>query len=51
MGSGEFELKIGGLEVSIDEYYELLQLGIVFLGILATILAFLFVGYEKSGGK
>ncbi len=34
--------------MSIDEYYELLQLGIMFLGIATVILAFLFVGYEKS---
>lgn len=34
--------------MSIDEYYQLLQLGIMFLGIATVILAFLFVGYEKS---
>jgi len=33
--------------MGIDEYYQLLQLGIMFLGIAAVILAFLFVGYEK----
>jgi len=37
--------------VSADEYYELLQLGIMLLGIAAVILAFLFVGFEKSGSK
>ena len=45
------EIKIRGWKaktMSIDEYYELLQLGIMFLGIAAVILAFLFVGYEKS---
>jgi hypothetical protein len=41
----------GRLTVSADEYYELLQLGIMLLGIVAVILAFLFVGFEKSGSK
>lgn len=37
--------------MSVDEYYELLQLGIMLLGIATVILTFLFVGFEKSGGK
>ena len=37
--------------LGIEEYYELLQLGLMFLGIATVVLAFLFIGYEKSEGK
>jgi len=37
--------------MGIDEYYELLKLGITLLGIVTIILAFVFVGYEKSGSQ
>jgi len=37
--------------LSVEEYYELLQLGLMLLGIAAVVLTFLFIGYEKSEGK
>ncbi len=37
--------------MGVDEYYELLQLGITLLGIISLILGFLYVGYEKSESK
>lgn len=37
--------------LSVEEYYELLKLGLMLLGIATVVLAFLFVGYEKSEGK
>ena len=37
--------------LAIEEYYELLQLGLMLLGIATVVLAFLFIGYEKSEGK
>jgi len=45
----EDEIRSGRTKImDIDEYYQLLQLGIMFLGIATVILAFLFVGYERS---
>jgi hypothetical protein len=37
--------------LGIEEYYELLQLGLMLLGIVTVVLAFLFIGYEKGEGK
>jgi hypothetical protein len=37
--------------LSVEEYYELLKLGLMVLGIAIVVLSFLFMGYEKSEGK
>jgi len=37
--------------LSVEEYYELLQLGLMLLGIATVVLTFLFIGYEKSEEK
>ena len=37
--------------LGIEEYYQLLQLGLMFLGVVTVVLTFLFIGYEKSEGK
>jgi|GEM_PF-1037632 hypothetical protein len=34
--------------MSVDEYYELLQLAIIILGMVTIILAFVYIGYEKG---
>ena len=37
--------------LAIEEYYQLLQLGLMVLGIVTVVLTFLFIGYEKNEGK
>ena len=37
--------------MSIDEFYELLQLALTLMGVLMVILAFVFIAYEKTGSK
>ncbi len=37
--------------MSIDEFYELLQLALTLMGVLTVILAFVFIAYEKTGSK
>ena len=51
MNIKQFMEKRNDDNLAIEEYYELLQLGLMFLGIVTVVLAFLFIGYEKSEGK
>jgi hypothetical protein len=37
--------------LAIEEYYQLLQLGLMVLGLATVVLAFLFIGYEKTEKK
>jgi hypothetical protein len=51
MNIKQFTKKGRNENLGIEEYYELLQLGLMLLGIITVVLAFLFIGYEKSEGK
>jgi hypothetical protein len=51
MNTKQFMQKGRDDNLGIEEYYELLQLGLMLLGIVTVVLAFLYIGYEKSEEK